>query len=671
MLGSRDESVETAPTRVLRGRGWSRGLVAGVLVTAVAYAAMAMPQTAGPCSFLLAGGLLVLVPTAGTLARRVAVNGAVLVGWLPVLWWTRWPVDLSRGAVVLAATAGFVAGAACASASPQLAARRLLPEARRVDLLIPAGGLLAAGVMLRWLFVRSPEAALTLLLPGADNYPHFHMFATIRTEGATIDALGRTADGSGWAFVEYPQGFHALAATISQLMHPGQETGPQLLVAYAHAVGVIVVLGVVLMSAALISVPGLRDRPAVAVPAVAVTCTAFLWEPGQHALADGFANFWLGAAAAGIAVVLAMSLPRFLSTPDLLALGGLFVACAHMWAPLVLFAAPAACAALVRDGTEPGTVPRNRVVAALMIGLCTAGAVLRAARILFGHVSVGYLVTTQTGGWHGMSPWPAFVLFAASVFCCLRYRPAADEPRPLVTRRVRLTALTPVGGFLVLAALLVAQLHFVGTTEYYFMKYFLGFVLVLALVAPAVCGAYVASRVPRMAPRRGLLMGVGATLLATQAFGWFPNGTMPLFSTTGQGTAGLGGSLQPAQVASGILAAARGTRPAATDRIEYFPLGRARALNPFYGDAWFHAIQHSLTRKVFTRYEPWRTGCSNLDCAASLVTTMLRQEADVRVVVDPRYLGPLRRRLSSPALARRVFSWAERDGGTGGGATRG
>jgi hypothetical protein len=443
------------------------------------------------------------------------------------------------------------------------------------------------------------------------------MFAMIRTQGADLDALGRAGDGSPWAFIEYPQGFHALAAAISQLMHPGAETGPDLLMAYTQAVGVVVVLGVVLVTAAIVSVPGLRDRAAVAVPAVIVTWAAFLWEPGQHALTDGFANFWLGAAAAGAAVVLAMTLPRLLSTPDLLAVGGLFVACA-----------------LVRGRGDRCVVSRARIVAALSVAACTLVGLLRAASILFGKVSVGYLVTTATGGLHGTSPWPAFVMLALSLYCCLRYRSAADEATaPVDTRRVRLAALTPAGGFVVLAVVLVAQLHLVGTTEYYFLKYFIGYVLVLAVFTPAVCGLFLATRLPKAGSRRATVVCAAAALLATQSFGWFPHGTMPLFSTTGEGTAGFGGALRAAQVADGI-------------------------------------IQHTLSQKVFARYEPWRTGCTNLHCAATLVTAVLRQERDVRVVVDPAYVDPLRRRMSSPGLARRVAGWSEPDGGTGVGAGR-
>ena len=70
-----------------------------------------------------------------------------------------------------------------------------------------------------------------------------------------------------------------------------------------------VVLGVLLVTASLLSLRGLRERPMVTFPAVVLMCTALLWEPGQKVFADGFASFWLGAVAAGAALLIAVASP--------------------------------------------------------------------------------------------------------------------------------------------------------------------------------------------------------------------------------------------------------------------------------------------------------------------------------------------------------------------------
>ncbi len=154
---------------------------------------------------------------------------------------------------------------------------------------------------------RAPRAsALISLVPSVDNVAHFHMFATIRDHGAITQALGDSPDGSAWSFDNYPQGFHSLVATVAEWMHPSVTTGAGLLPAYTEGVAVVVVLVLTMLVAAVVSLPALDHRPLVALPVVVITCTAYLWSPGQVVLADGFANFWVASAAGATALVLAV-----------------------------------------------------------------------------------------------------------------------------------------------------------------------------------------------------------------------------------------------------------------------------------------------------------------------------------------------------------------------------
>lgn len=643
------------------GRRALGALTVGSLVAVAIYLPLSRGWTPGLLSLALLAGLLVAAPSAPDLPRRLAVNGSVLIGWAPLAWWVRWPSYVNHSVLLVAlGWAGLVVMVLWAPDRAQALAR-LRPETRRIDVVIPAGAVLALAAMSRWAFAGTPRDALRVLLPGADNYPHFDMFAAIRTHGAALNVLGPSPDGSRWAYYNYPQGFHGLAAALSELMAPDVGTGPAMLVSYTQAVALIVGLGVVVLTAAVLSVSGLRSRPLLVLPAVVVTWAGFLWEPGQKAIVDGFANFWLGAAAAGTALLIGVAARRYLPLPEVVAVGGLFVACANTWTPLLLFALPGGLALLAgRRAALREPDYRRRVVGTALVLAGCAAAVGAVGLLLARTVPIGYVVTTTTGGLHGTSPIPTLLLLVVAVYSCLSYPawqrrvPTAGLPDP---GRVRVVALAPMLGLVVLTAFLVAQLELIHTTAYYFLKYTIGFELVMAAFAPALCATVVATAAPAVRPRWGLAASALAVVLATQAFGWFPNGTMPLFSRSGDGTAGLAAPLSVSGVADGVLKAAAGTRPSETMKVEYFPLGRSSALNPFYGDAWFHAVQHSLSERVFERYGAWRTGSEGLDSAASLIGPVLESEPDVQVVVDPRYVAPLRARLGSPELARRLVGW--------------
>ncbi len=638
-----------------------RGVVVGVGAAALAYVGLGLPVLAGPLAVVLTMVLLALVPVSPSLAGRVALIGSLTIGWLPMLWLAPWPVSFSHAGVVLALAFGGLLTSLAGRARPLVAARRLLPTVAAADLLPLLGGMLALGVMANWAFAQTPKRALVVLLPGADNFSHFTMFAGIKAYGATLGSLGWSPDGSHWAFHIYPQGFHALAASFSEVMHPRLATGPETLPAYTQAVAAIIVLGVVVMTAAIVSVPDLRHRLGIAVPAVVVTWAAFLGQLGQNTLADGFANFWLGAAAAGTALVLTLSMPRPTSLPHLAAIGGLVVACAHTWAPLLILALPAVLAF--------GVLHPQRTWSSASRWTATLGVVLTLASVAGVGVAVALLLRTvpvsvlnSTGALHASWPVPTFALLIVALYGCLRY-PSAVGRRSRTGKalpapgRVRALALAPLGGLAVLTAFLVAQLQMIGTTAYYFLKLFVGVELVMAVLAPAVLALLLYATAPRLHSRAGAVLATAATLAATQSFGWFPQGTMPLFSESGDGTAPVGAPLSRSGIADGILAAAAGTRADETLTVEYFPLGRASTAKPFYADGWYHAVQHSLSEQVSNRYQTWRVPVHSLDRAAELIAATLHAEPEVRVVVDPRFVEPLRKRIRSPELAARLIPW--------------
>ncbi len=129
----------------------------------------------------------------------------------------------------------------------------------------------------------------------------------------------------------------------------------------------------------------------------------------------------------------------------------------------------------------------------------------------------------------------------------------------------------PYSGFVSLTVLLVAQLQTLGTTSYYFLKYLLGFELILAALIPAVVGMLLAAitvAAPATRVRRGA-WSVVATLVATQCFGHLTLQGSLLFSETDDGTAAIAPPYSRAGIARGVIAATSASSPAASFDREY------------------------------------------------------------------------------------------------------
>src|SRR3954451_2971391 len=218
-----------APNRIRR---W---LAAGATFAAV-YLGVSTGILTGPSAGLLLLVILVAVPSSPYLSRRLALNGSLLLGWTPVLWWVDWPVTVNHGGVVLAfGTTALVVHGVRSNVGPTVA-RRLVPTCRPADILIPLSGLAALLVVSRLAFAHSAPRVLTILLGGFDNAAHFGMFLMLRTQRATLDALGSAPDGSRWTYASYPQGFHAVVATVADLLAPRVGSGSHELMTYGHSV---------------------------------------------------------------------------------------------------------------------------------------------------------------------------------------------------------------------------------------------------------------------------------------------------------------------------------------------------------------------------------------------------------------------------------------------------
>lgn len=645
--------------------GWSRHVLAvlvGVVAGAVVYAALASGLAPGWFALLLLAGLLVAVPSAEELSLRLALNGAWLLGWSPVLWWVDVGHVVDRGALVLATGVGALVAITARVGDRRDRVRAMRPVVRPIDALPLLGGLSALIMSLSWAFPASPKDALRALLPGVDNVAHFHMFVTIRAYGATTTALPPGPDGTKWSFDAYPQGFHALAATLSEMVQPHLPVGPASLEAYTRACSLVLVLGTVVLTAAAASLPGLRRRPLVALPLVTITWAAFLWEPGQKLLADGFGNFWVACAAVGIALLLSLGSRSAFGRAEVIAVSGLMVLVAHSWAPLLALAAPALLVLLMplRVSLRDPRL-RKRVLFAAAVFLVGLLGVLKAVVVLFADVPVQFVVSAE-GGIDGTSPLPVLILLLVGVIASAaapRLLAGSSDPGAvLAARRARVLLLVPVIGLSMVIALMLLQARAPSAGSYYLVKFFMGYELVLAALVPAVVGLLVASRLP--VPRRPRAAGVAAVVatgLASQAFGLFPHGVPPLQDTERGGTAVVRAPYSGEQMASGLLAAVGSTGSRESFRRDYIALGADAAAQLFYTDAWYHAIQASMSQRAGQRFEDLRVKAIDVDRAAPRVRRLLEGQPGLRVIVAPQFVEPLRRALGSRQLAQRVVTW--------------
>lgn len=643
---------------------WSfvaRGVLAGVAAGVATYLLVTSGLLPELVLLLLVALLLVVVPSAPRLAPRLGVNLATCVGWVPLAWGVDWPVPVNRGAAVTALVTGGLVVHVLSSDRPRRRLGNLVPDAKLVDALLPLAAAAAAAATYPLTFAASPLRALTVLVPGADNWAHFDIFSTMRAHGPMSGTVGST--GETWAFADYPKGFHGLVATLSEVTFPGMTTGPQSLMVYTHTVGVVIVLGLVLVTAVFLSLPVVADRPGLAAPAVVVTWTALLWEPGQKVLANGFANFWLGAVAAGSALVLALAADAGVrQTVRVSAVAGLLVCVFYTWTPLGIIAAPAAFIVMVPQGAGSG--PRHRRIWTLVVLGLSLAAVAKVVLVLVGVVSVGFVVA-EVSGFDGTSPVPTLLLLLVLVYVLVSGRALVRERtgealERATSRRLALLALVPILAVSSLSALLVLQVRELGTTSYYFLKYLIGFELILAILTPAVC-AMLLARIAAPPRRRRLAatIAIGTTLLATQFFGHLSFDNALLLSSSDDGTAAVRAPDSRLAMSAGILAAAQGVSASHSWNRDYLPLGRGNAAEVFYPDAWYHALNANVTSRVLARFAVLRREVRTVAKAAPLVRTLLTGEPRLRIAVPERYVAALRAELDDDELARRVIPVAQ------------
>jgi hypothetical protein len=448
--------------------------------------------------------------------------GALFLGWMPLLWWVRLPVNADRVGLTLAVASGALAGWVLWGPDIRPRARRLIPLVASVDVMPVVAAAMA--VWATWPLLDASEGDRTLglfmTLSSWDHVAHAAMVMLIGTKGAIGPMLGSAPDGSAWIGAAYPQHFHATVAALTQL-YSGTGIGDAAtqVLQYGRSVALVQVLTAGLLAAGVAQLPSLRRRAAIAWPLAAVVVAAFLFGPGSWALSAGFPNFVLACATVGLAALLAVPMTRELVPLRVLALGGLIVATVHGWAPVAPFAILASSVAFIPFDRARWPHSRSGSLAAFAALAATVAASAAAVPTL---ASVGGLgVLTLAGGNPAISIsvllLASGMALATALAACVRGQHFEPAMKGLMLATI------PGAGLVFLGLLAGFQLEKSGDLSYYFYKFAAGVTLISVVSLAASVAIHVGPPPPhlsRTGKSAATVAAIAATLAALQVFGF-------------------------------------------------------------------------------------------------------------------------------------------------------
>ncbi|MFI2753068.1 hypothetical protein ACGIF2_06500 [Cellulomonas sp. P22] len=495
----------------------------GVLIAALTVALRHFGVLTGPITLALVIAVALALPTAKTLSGRILLAGLIALGWSQTLWW--WQLPFDRVTACLALGFGMAAGWIIARKMHLMGSRPLIPDIRVVDvipLLTAAFGLFA---FKPWITRDDGVSALALLLPGWDNSAHFNMFHMTWLHGSTIDAITPPTATNDWLYFNYPQGFHATAASLAQLMWPAAKHDvSSSLIAYNRITALLVTATVVTLVAGLCSMPRLRSRWDVAAPLAAVVSAGFFLGPGATSVQSGFASFVVPCALIGASMFVVVSMSRVAQPVSMLALCGAFLGVAHGWILLLVLAFPVAVASLLPMTKDRWRASRHAWTATALIIGATAFGIFRAARLVLG--GTGGTSLSAPGA---ITPPPVgmVVVIATSslgagliAVALLRKGELVDKANAWQVST--LISILPI--CVVVAHYLTSiQIRDHGTVGYYFWKFLLGSELILLALLSLAVSLIVPHEIAKKKPTGRVLTGIGVcalSLAGTQLYGY-------------------------------------------------------------------------------------------------------------------------------------------------------
>jgi len=606
--------------------------------------------------------LVLLLPLSPVLSKRIAVGGALFLGWMPLLWWVRMPVpEVDRTGIVLALLSGGLVLWVLWSKDLRDRAWRLVPQLGVVDAMPFVAGGLAAWTMWPFLGARGADRLIELFADGRgwDHVAHGGMVLMTRAEGVIEPMLGASPDGSSWIWAGYPQHPHTTVTSLIELQH-GTALGDAAteFVRYGRGIGLLMVGLVVVLVAGVAQLPSLRRRPLFAWPLGALVAAAFLFGLGSMALTRSWWNFAVACAAAGLAALLAASPSEGMKPLKILALGGLVVAAAHSWLLLAPLALVAAAAVLIPWSRDRWPSTRRGWLKLGMVVVATLAAVLAVIPIIVltqgGRGYLTYVIDILSGRFTRLAPVLATGGIALAVALAAYVR---SKSRSEAARSLSLAAV-PAAGFVLLGLLAVYQLAKIGTVSYYFDKLLIGVSLISVPVLTAAVAAHLGPPKSRQGKLRGLA-AVSACVLASLA-------ALFVFGLSGldyrqEAKEALSG---PSHAGARILRAAEISSSRPFNKTVYIAAvpGDPRAALCYYYQialdrSWTEATK-GPTEILIEADESDGTRHNSLDVesAAQAASELLLTDVELAVVVAPEVLDPIVGLLPA-SLRDRVLTW--------------
>lgn len=538
--------VSLAPPRHSPKKARSRKpkILLALIVFGIIFAAVIILRQseilAGKPALLLMAGLLLAVPSSSLLSRRIFLNLLIFMGLVPLIWWVpERLIGIDHGSIVLALSAGCLGAWICVGGSAGRRLRELLPKFQGIDLVPLFGAALSAAALWTMLWVSNSADALSLFLTRWDYQSHFNIFGMLREHGGVIPVIPRISPGVGWGFAEYPQGFHALVATLAELRERGVSALDLELTSFMRMQSIVGILTVTLVLSGLCSISLVRRRGMILAPILALTAAVWIYGPGSIPMYEGFANFYLACGMAVSAAIVVVLFSRRMPAVGMAALSAALIGVFNNWFVLAtLFAVPLAFFAWKNVANIRLASKRRRLTGAIWFLIATVGCLLplvQAGPV----IAQSAVVVNAPGGIAQPDMGVAIASISLVLFLgiCSVSR-GAHLPLGRDQLLSSLAALGVVFPVLLSVGLAVSQVQQNGEIAYYFYKYLVA-VMLFALPAAALALATLAtsrhepfwSRQPTRVKAALGLLAVSATQVFGFSFaGWKEVGLAPTAS---------------------------------------------------------------------------------------------------------------------------------------------
>lgn len=597
----------------------------------------------------LAGVLVLILPTARILSQRILFNGLILAGMVPVLWWL--PERLlgtDHGTLLLAVLAGTLTWWVLSARSVRQRLRRLLPKVAWIDSVPFLAATLSALSLFTMLTIRTAADALSIMMSRWDYQSHFSIYYMIRSHGEVIPTIPRGTAGESWGFGEYPQGFHTLLATVSDILRPSVISIDSELVSYINQQALCSVATVLIVVAGMCALPAVRRRASVMAPGIAIATAAWVYGPGSIPVYEGFGNFYLACGMATATVLALLTFQRRVPVVGVAAVGAGVVGICNNWLLLVSL-----IAALLT--TKLWSVVRHRheysrnwwVLAVAATAFTLLGAALPILQVI-PLIGESQKILDAPGGI--AVPDFGLALLTLALALVLGYGNSTALART-ASRRLRMERIdvsrASLGLLIPIAlcvGLAVSQSINNGAISYYFYKYLIAVLLLAWPLAVVAAAALIPLRVPGEEPVRRPGLAVALCALAvtgTQVFG---------FAVPGLEKAGLPPTARPLTELSSqaahlkatpayvyrLLQSARQPQPAST-----LYISGPGTVDPVLAARWhwgMRGMSSSATTKLSFDVLDISKDYSR---SPEVVSRILKEHPALSVIVDPELFDPV------------------------------